>query len=625
MPLDYIAIKESIASSLRDSIKGNAVPDADLYNSIGMSKGFGDISCSIALSIGKREGRNPEDVANSIIAAMKRPQYVGSIEQKGGFINFTLDRGMVAKDAISGILAAKEGCLRSDIAGADRAIIEYPSVNPAHPWHIGHLRSALLGDTIANIHESCGAYVEREDYIDDLGLQATQAVWGYMHPEIIDTAKKQEGKFDHWLGNIYVEVNAKAKDERISKMINEAVVKIEDNSTEEAKIARDVTGKCVEAYYLTSFDYGIYHDVLIRESDIVRERLLDKAIAVLREKGVISEGTGKYENCTVIDFTGIEGLPKEISNAKEKVKVLVRSNGVPTYVAKDIAFHMWKFGLLENPFRYSIFTVQPNGKALYITSQQGDSKDFGNMNKAINTIDVRQSNEQAAVKFSIMKMEGSKGKDLMHVAYGVVDLETGHLAGRKGTWIGFTADELLEESKKKAAALMSNRLVKDREEQEYIIKNIAISGIKFEFLKISPEKRIIFSWSRALNFEGNSGPYCQYMHARASRLIEDSKAEQLRASDADFSGLTSEQEFDLVKQLMLGRYMLEKSYRELRPNVLTDYANDLAQAFSKFYESSPIFKADEKTRRARLLLVMAFKEMMGGVLKTLGITPLERM
>ncbi|MCL4390764.1 arginine--tRNA ligase, partial [Candidatus Marsarchaeota archaeon] len=375
----------------------------------------------------------------------------------------------------------------------------------------------------------------------------------------------------------------------------------------------------------TSFDDGIYHDVLIRESDIVHERLLDKAIAVLRDKGIISAGSGKYENCTVIDFTGIEGLPKEISNAKEKIKVLVRSNGVPTYVAKDIAFHMWKFGLLENPFKYSVFTVQPNGKELYITSQKGDSKDFGNMNKAINTIDARQSNEQAAVKFSIMKMEGSKGKSLMHVAYGVVDLETGHLAGRKGTWIGFTADELLEESKKKAAALMSDKLVKDKDEQEYIIKNIALSGIKFEFLKISPEKRIIFSWTRALNFEGNSGPYCQYMHARASRLIEDSRAGQFQAPDADFSRATSNQEFNLVKQLMLGKYMLEKSYRELRPNVLTDYANDLAQAFSKFYESSPILKADDKTRTSRLLLVMAFKEMMSGVLKTLGITPLERM
>ncbi len=625
MSFNYITIKESIASALRDSIRGSAISDTDLDNSIGMSKGFGDISCSIALNIGKREGRNPEEVADSIIAAMKKPQCVSLVEQKAGFINFTLDRGKATKDAISDILASREECLRSDIANGDRAIIEYPSVNPAHPWHIGHLRSALLGDTIANIHDRCGAYVEREDYIDDLGLQATQAVWGYMHPELVEAAKKQEGKFDHWLGNIYVEVNAKAKDERINKMINETVVKIEDNNTEESKVAREVTGKCVEAYYLTSFDYGIYHDVLIRESDIVHERLLDKAIAVLRDKGIISAGSGKYENCTVIDFTGIEGLPKEISNAKEKIKVLVRSNGVPTYVAKDIAFHMWKFGLLENPFKYSVFIVQPNGKELYITSQKGDSKDFGSMNKAINTIDARQSNEQAAVKFSIMKMEGSKGKSLMHVAYGVVDLETGHLAGRKGTWIGFTADELLEESKKKAAALMSDKLVKNKAEQEYIIKNIALSGIKFEFLKISPEKRIIFSWARALNFEGNSGPYCQYMHARASRLIEDSKAEQLQASDADFSGATSNQEFNLVKQLMLGRYMLEKSYRELRPNVLTDYANDLAQAFSKFYESSPILKADEKTRMARLLLVMAFKEMMGGVLRTLGITPLERM
>ncbi|MEM0149465.1 MAG: arginine--tRNA ligase [Candidatus Micrarchaeaceae archaeon] len=625
MTFDYITIKEGISKALRDALRANSMPDIEIDNSIGISKGFGDFSCSIALSIGKLLGKDPEIIAKSIITSMEKPGYVSSIEQKNGFINFMLDRAAVTADLTKYILSSKGDALRSESAIHDKVIIEYPSVNPAHPWHVGHLRSALLGDVIANIHERCGAYVEREDYIDDLGLQATQAVWGYMHPELIESAKKQEGKFDHWLGNIYVEVNAKAKDEKISQMISETTVKIEAQGSEEARIAREVTGKCVEAYYLTSFDYGIYHDVLIRESDIVRENLLNKAVSTLKEKKIISEGSGKYENCTVIDFTGMEGLPKEISNAKEKVKVLVRSNGVPTYVAKDIAFHMWKFGMLENTFKYSIFTMQPNGKKLYITSQEGEGMEFGNMNKAINTIDARQSNEQAAVKFSIMKMEGSAGKSLMHVAYGVVDLETGHLAGRKGTWIGFTADELLAESEGKAAKMMSDRLVKDDESKAYIIRNIALSGIKFEFLKVSPEKRIIFSWSRALNFEGNSGPYCQYTHARASRLIEDSKAESIIASEVDFSLACSDPEFNLVKQLMVGRYMLEKAYRELRPNVITDYANDLAQSFSRFYESTPIMKADENTRNARLLLVLAFKYTMGSVLKILGIIPLERM
>ena len=625
MAFDYVTIRENIAKALRDSLRANSMPNVEIENSISMSKGFGDISCSIALAIGKQLGKDSETIAKSIIMSIEKPKYVGSIEQKNGFINFTMDRTAVTADLMRYIVSAKGDSLKSESAKHDRVIIEYPSVNPAHPWHVGHLRSALLGDAIANIHESCGAYVEREDYIDDLGLQATQAVWGYMHPELIESAKKQEGKFDHWLGNIYVEVNAKAKDEKISKMISETTVNIEAQGSEEAKIAREVTGKCVEAYYMTSFNYGIYHDVLIRESDIVREKLLGKAIAALKEKRIIGEGSGKYENCIVIDFTGIEGLPKEISNAKEKIKVLIRSNGVPTYVAKDIAFHMWKFGMLENPFKYSVFIMQPNGKKLYITSREGESMEFGNMNKAINTIDARQSNEQAAVKFSIMKMEGSSGKSLMHIAYGVVDLETGHLAGRKGTWIGFTADELLAESERKAMEMMSDRLVKDEESKAYIIRNIALSGIKFEFLKISPEKRIIFSWSRALNFEGNSGPYCQYMHARASRLIEDFKAESLVASDADLSAACSDTEFNLVKQLMMGRYMVEKAYRELRPNVLTDYANELAQSFSKFYESSPIMKADEKTRAARLMLVLAFKYVMGSVLKTLGIIPLERM
>ncbi len=622
---DYTTIKDSISEAVRSSMRANSMPDVDVDNSIGMSRAFGDLSCSIALSISKITGRDPEGVAESIVASMGKPPYIAAISHKSGFINFTLDRVAVTRDLIAQILSAKSDCLKSEVAKRDRVIIEYPSVNPAHPWHVGHIRSALLGDTIANIHDSCGAYVEREDYIDDLGLQATQAVWGYMHPEIIESARKQEGKFDHWLGKIYVEVNAKAKDESINRMVSDTTVKIEAQGSEESKVAREVTGKCVEAYYMTAFDYGIYHDVMIRESDIVRERLLDKAISALKQQRVISEGSGKYENCTVIDFTGIEGLPKEISNAKEKVKVLLRSNGVPTYVAKDIAFHMWKFGMLENTFKYSVFIIQPNGKKLYTTSPVGESMEFGSMNKAINTIDARQSNEQAAVKYSIMKMENSSGKSLMHVAYGVVDLEAEHLAGRKGTWIGFTADDLLAESEKKVSELMSDKLVKDDKDRAYIIRNVALSGIKFEFLKVSPEKRIIFSWSRALNFEGNSGPYCQYMHARASRLIEDSGKDAMPLPEADFSTACSDSEFNLVKQLMMGKYAVVKAYSELRPNVLTDYANELAQSFSKFYESSPILREEEKTRAARLQLVLAFKYVMGSMLKILGIEPLDRM
>jgi arginyl-tRNA synthetase len=307
--------------------------------------------------------------------------------------------------------------------------------------------------------------------------------------------------------------------------------------------------------------------------------------------------------------------------------VLVRSDGTPTYVAKDIAFHMWKFGMLENDFKYTKFMDrQRDGTPLYSTAQTGERVEFGNMKRAINIIDVRQSHPQELLKIAFRGMGKKEIADnIIHFAYGKVDLEEGALAGRKGTWIGNTADELLEEAITKASTLIGSKLEHSKEDEERIARNVALAAIKFEFLKYAPEKSMTFSWKVALSFDGNSGAYAQYMHARASRILDDAPTELLSRSPKETPEI-SDSEFGLVKTISRANEVAEKAAQELRPNVITEYINDLSYAFSRFYDQCSILKADSEEEKAfRLALTLSFRNTIKTMLMLIGIDALERM
>lgn len=584
-------------------------------STVEFSKGFGDFSSSISFRLAKELKKDANSIAKEIASKMEKPKFVREITVENGFLNFHLDKNVFAEM----VLKHSENIGKHK---AGKVIIEYPSVNPNKPWHIGHLRNALLGDSISNMYSALGFETEREDYIDDLGLQMAETLWWY-----VSNNGKPEKKFDHWLGEEYVKVNQHIGEESAKSGISNMMSLMSQDGTYESKLLRDVVTECVKAQYETAFNLSIFHDLLVWESDIVREKLLEKALHILKGHGFVeTPKDGDYANCIVIDLKKIKDLPEEFKGLKEDVKVLVRSNGVPTYIAKDIAFHMWKFGIIENTFKYSAFMDrQPNGNALYTTGPEGKHMDFTNAKIAINIIDVRQSFPQSVLRlvFNTMGKKDEAG-NIRHLAYGMVELESGALSGRKGTWQGYSADDLLRETEAKAMGLISSRFKLGKEEEQEIAKEVAIAAIKFEFLKVSPEKKIVFSWEKALNFEGNSGPYAQYMHARASRIMEEAPKELLK------KGLQiqelNESEFSLIKLISKKGFVLEKAVKELRPNVITDYISELGYAFASFYENSPILKAESDSEKAfRIKLTAAFKDSMKNMLEVIGIYALEKM
>ncbi|MGC8586480.1 MAG: arginine--tRNA ligase [Candidatus Micrarchaeia archaeon] len=614
----YSNVTSSIVGAIKRVLAemGYAVKEEELFNSISISKIIGDFSSSICFKLAKQHSTDPISMANRLKESISRIGIPGieKVTADNGYLNFHLDRRKYAEDVLSYVGSMGKMQSRNDRI----AIVEFPSVNPNKPWHIGHLRNALIGDMVASMLEHSGYKVLRTDYIDDLGLQIAESVWWHIKS---NASLSQGKKFDHWLGEEYVNANKYMEEHKDAHEEVDKVLRLmEQDGTYESKIARELSEACVKAQYETAFSYGIYHDLMVWESDIVRNRFLEKSLELLLHSRFAKKVTGgEYNNCIVIDLSS--SASKEFKGLQESVKVLVRSNGVPTYLAKDIAFHMWKFGMIEDTFNYVAFEKQPNGKDVYSTSINGEQMKFVPAVLSVNVIDARQSYPQALLRLAFEAMGKSEiANSIIHLAYGEVEVEGGELSGRKGTWIGYSADELLQEAKEKALELIKGKFSFSKEEQERVAKSVGLAAIKFEFLKLGIEKKIVFSWERALNFEGDSGPYLQYTYARASRILEECNAQS-----ADPSALKGDYDFALLKSISRFQDLLEKAAREYRPNMIVDYAIELADTFSRFYEHCPVLKAEEPLRSARILLLGAFRKVMKNVLEIIGIEALERM
>lgn len=589
-------------------------------------KEYGDLSCSAALRISKAIGKKPGEIAAALANEIKKSEYVSGIKEMGGYINITLNEQEYSKLVFSEVEKGGEGYGRSGLGDGKKAMVEYPSVNPNKPWHIGHLRNALLGDSISNILGFCGYSIEREDYIDDLGLQVAESFWGYTN-----LGNKPDKKFDLWLGEQYVEVNKMMANEKTKSGVSELLKKMEDGDEEEGRLARELCSKCVEAQHETAYSYGIYHDVLVWESDIMRAKLLGKALDTALVKGALAKRSeGKNAGCIVMDLNRVRDFAKDFENPEEREKVIIRSDGTATYVAKDIAFHMWKLGLIKSEFRYSLFSDR-NGHRLYSTGKEGKAMEFGDADIVVNIIGAAQRYPQLILKamFSLMGYK-DEAEMIVHVAYGEVGIEGGSLSGREGGWMGseakaFTADELLKEAVAKSLeATEKSSKISDRSKIGDIAAAIGRSAIRFEFLRISPPKPVVFSWSTALNFEGNSGPYCMYTYARANRILDKAGYRRTRIDSINMKAVGREHDFELIKLLGEAQENVEKAASEYNPSVITDYIIELTSVFSKFYESMPVINSGD-AQAARMRLLDAYMQTVGNMFRLIGIDSVKSM
>lgn len=602
----FLKLREKLAEAVS---KAAGVNEEEALLSIELPRGqFGDIASSICFSLAKRDKKNPVHLSAELAGKIKLPAWVSEAKTAGPYINFTLSPSFYSELAAQ---VAKEGVkYGKGKKKKGKTIIEFPSVNPNKPWHIGHLRNALLGDSVARVLEFSGEEVERTDYIDDLGLQVAQSYWGYLH-----LGKKPEGKLDLWLGQEYVEVSKRFEsDEKVQSEVRALVKEMEEGEGKNAHDARALVEKCVSAQYETAFKFGIYHDVLIFESDIVHTIFSEGMEKLKKNPAIVKEAEGKNAGCLVAKMTS-----EEFANMESPDKVLIRSDGTATYTGKDVIFQLWKFNLLKNNFSYSHFMKQPNGQECFKTDKKGKPAAFGKAARVLNVIGMEQAYPQKVIKEILLSMGYKKeAENSIHLSYEHVGLEDARFSGRQGTWIGFTTDELYEEGVKRAEQKIKPEVT--GAERAEIARAIASAAIRFTFIRTTPEKKITFRWDDALSFEGDSAPYCIYAHARASKIVEKG------GKGKEISRSLEPAEKELLKKISLLDFIVSESARHMRPHMVAEYCLDLATLYNKFYNCCPILSCeDEATKQSRLAINLAAKIAMANALSAIGLPALERM
>ena len=556
---------------------------------------LGDFSSTVAFAMAKKMKKNPKEVAEEIISNLKtkKMKYIKEIRNVGPYINFFINYDTLGHDLLKNILNEEWKIEEKK----EKVIVEHTSTNPNKPLHMGHLRNAILGDTLARIFKFLKYNTEIQNYIDDLGIQVAETLWGYKNLKF-----DENKKFDHLLGEIYVEAE-KIKDYKIEKEIRAL-----NKEMEESGISREFVERCLKAQLETLSELNISYDVLVFESDLIRSKIFDEAYEKIKQsKDIVLEEGGENIGCLVMKLGNI------FPDMENPDKILIRSDGTATYTGKDVAYHLWKFGLVEKNMKYLKWN------SLYKSFSEGETKDFGNGDIVINVIGVEQIYPQEVVKLSLELLGYyEKAENFYHLAYEHVSLPEEKFSGRKGTWIGYTVDELLEEAFLKAKEEVESRRSDLPEEKKVkIAKAVASGAIRYNIIKYAPEKKITFRWKDALNFEGDSSPYLQYAHARCCSILK-------KAELSDFiPNFSDSEEKELIKTLYEFVIETEKACNLKRPHIVTKYLNDLATVFNSFYNSLKVLGSEKEAQR--LTLVKATQIVLKKGLSLLGIEALEEM
>jgi len=651
-------IREGVAGVLKKLLSIEEIP----FN-VPPQRELGDFSSPVCLSLAKQRKESPMKIAQGLAERLKSklPPYIKDIGiSPPGYLNFKVDWPGLAYDLVPKILQEGKSFGRPASSPKKKVFIEHTSVNPNKAMHIGHLRNSVLGDTVARVLEWLGFSTEVCNYIDDTGLQVVDVVTAllYLEPPFYDETsdfkaiwKKAPGDqpFDYFCWDLYARFqNELEKNPSLLEKREEVLHKIEGGTHPVAAFAKELATRIVQSHLETVAQLSIFYDLLNWESDIIARGFWEATFELLKEKGTLQfETEGPNEGCWVVPFGG---LVETAEGTKSLDKILVRSNGSVTYTGKDVAYQLWKFGLLKKDFLYKQWGPQTNGEPLWTTASDGEpgeklSKSFGHAEMVINVIDTRQSYPQQVVVECLRQMGfENEARESIHLAYEVVNLsqQAARLLG-------------MEEAEKKKAYAMSGRagtgvkakdfvrMVKqkviekaDHPLDEVVASTLASAAIRYYLLKFTLESQIVFDFDEALKTTGDTGVYLEYAHARACSILRKAKEQKidLQWRNECIPKQLTETERGLLDALSRFSSAVAKAGKTLRVSQLTEYAFDLATSFTNFYEhpdpgadvQTPfIHLRDKELQTIRLSLVRAFQKVMANTLNLMGMPTLERI
>jgi arginyl-tRNA synthetase len=665
----YLEIVNRIRTALASHIRLAYGVDVKVLTERPPRLEMGEVASPVCFELAKRLKKAPRVIAQEIVASIGQIEGIARFEVAGGgYLNAYLDRGSFFVASMT--TAGREE--RAIAADAPKTIVEHTAINPNKAAHIGHLRNAVLGDSFSRILRYSGERVEVQNYIDNTGVQVADVVLGFLHLEkkpLDDLRRLSEAeRFDYYCWDLYARVTVfLEQDKKRLDLRADVLKKMEEGHGIEAEMAELISVAIVRCHLRTMDRLGIDYDLLPRESEILRLNFWDAAFAMLKERGAIRMSTsGKNAGCWVMPLAeagGGEAAADEDADAEQNVKIIVRSTGTVTYVGKDIAFHLWKFGLLERDFYYRPFYKHPSGREAWITSstpadapRSADAPDFGHATSVYNVIDVRQAYPQQVVAAGLRAGGFDAQADhLKHLAYDVVALtprcaaELGYevpaedakkqyvdISGRKGQ--GVKADDLIDKLMEATRREVDSRHPESSAlEREENARRIAIGALRYFLLKFTRGTIIAFDFEDALSFEGETGPYCLYAIVRARSIWRKQfeKSGEAESAGAEISAETAnlflaspdgDDIWDLILTAGSLGAQIETAIAVQEPAFLAKYAFQLAQAFNLFYHKHRILSEEDSAKKAFLLLVTSFVEkQLVAALRLLGIEAPEEM
>ncbi|MGB7294119.1 MAG: arginine--tRNA ligase [Candidatus Aminicenantales bacterium] len=644
-----IKLKDRLKKDILARVKGTmALDDAEIEIASTPRQIYGDLSLTFPFKLAKKLKADPRKLAQDLLPLLSDLQGVEKVEVAGpGFINLYLDRKAFFRNSLDSIDASSLSSEHSKV------IIEHTNINPNKAAHIGHLRNACLGDTLARCLRYKGETVEVQNYIDDTGVQVVDVVFGLMDLEKMSPADLEHipGKFDYFCWDLYartvsyLEVHPGAQPRRA-----EILQKIEQGESPEAAMSQAVSRRIITAHLETMRRIGVNYDLLPCESSILGLKFWEKAFRQLKEKkAVYLSSQGENAGCWVM----------RLEEEAEREKIIVRSDGTVTYVGKDIAYQLWKFGLLGQDFYYEPF-LQENGRTIWITTTTPNDHvlAFGRAGQVYNVIDVRQSYLQKIVVQGLRslgyleqagksihysyEMVALSPKSLQELGYEVSENEKDRsfleVSGRKG--LGVKADDLLDRLADKALVEVEKRNPDlPAGQRDAISRQIACGALRYFMLKFARNSVVVFDFEEALSFEGESGPYLQYTYVRLNSIfkkLEDraglgpSELEALRNRvDIPVSRL-QESEAGNFWDLMLYAAQLEEiilhAVYSLEFSHLAKFTFNLCQKTNAYYHLYSILgEADPELRNIRILTIDTIRKILRKALSLMGIPLPEKM
>ncbi len=606
---------------------------------------FGEMAVPAAFQLARQLRQAPRKIAAELVEELGPIAGVAATEVAGnGYINIRMDRGAYGASLLAGDAAG-------ETPAGEKIIVEHTNINPNKAAHIGHLRNATLGDTFVRMLRASGNRVEVQNYIDNTGVQVADVVVGFHYLEHLAPAAVRgliadpAVRFDYYCWDLYARTSAWYHDHpEALAWRTQTLHAIEAGEGELAELAHLVADAIVEAHLATMLRLDVEYDVLPRESEILHLEFWAAAFELLKERhAIVFETEGKHAGCWVMPGLSEEG------------KVIVRSDGTVVYTGKDIAYQLWKFGLLGKDFYYRPLKTYADGRMLWVTTDQPVESGvrFGHGSRVYNVIDSRQSYLQDVVAEGLRGLGYREQADRsIHFSYEMVALsprccaELGiplseedrkrpyvEVSGRKG--LGVKADDLLDSLIGKALDEVVSRHPEDSAEQNRAVATrIAIGALRYFLLKFTRNTVIAFDLQEALSFEGETGPYLQYAAVRARKIL--AKFAERGAPLPDFAAelnaaamarqLQSEDFWQVLLAASKAESALESAVSAGEPSHVARYAFQLAQAFSNFYQKYPVIHEQNRERQVFLLWMTSFfRQQLERTAAILGIPIPEYM